>query len=684
MLDNAMNNPLLTHFELPPFSHIKPEHVVPAIDQLLSDARATVANCLNATTDYTWKNLIEPIENAKNRLNKAWSPVSHMNSVVNSDELREAYNACLPKLSAYSTEMGQNEALFRAYKSIAEKAEYASLDTAQKKIIQNALRDFHLSGIDLDAGKKQRYKEISQQLSQLASNFEENVLDATNGWSKHITHELDLTGLPPSAMTLARQTAEQNGLEGWMITLQFPSYQAVMTYADNRELRREHYEAYATRASDQGPHAGRWDNSEIMEKILALRHEKARLLGFNNFAELSLATKMADKPDDVIAFLEDLADKSWRQARRDLAELREFARTYYGINELQTWDIGYYSEKMRQHYYQLSQEEVKAYFPVTNVLPGLFAVVERLYGLQISEVHDFDSWHPDVRFFEITDKHGELRGKFYIDLYARPKKRGGAWMDDCVGRKKVDGCVQTPVAYLTCNFTPPGGNDPALLTHDEVTTLFHEFGHGLQHMLTRVDHLGVSGINGVEWDAVELPSQFMENWCWEREALALMSGHYQTGEPLPDTLFDKMLAAKNFQAGMLMVRQLEFSLFDFRIHRDYDPDIGGRIYETLNQVREQVAVVQPPAFNRFAHGFGHIFAGGYAAGYYSYKWAEVLSSDAFSLFEEKGIFDQDTGRAFLTHILEKGGSEDAMDLFVRFRGRRPTIDALLRHNGITA
>jgi oligopeptidase A len=679
-----MSNPLLAHTELPLFSQIKPEHVVPAIDQLLAEARATVESCLNATDRYTWKNLIEPIENAEDRLGKAWSPVSHMNSVVNSDELREAYNACLPKLSAYSTEMGQNEALFKAYKSIAESEEYATLDTAQQKIIRNALRDFHLSGIDLDADKKQRYKEISQELSQLASNFEENVLDATNAWSKLITNELDLTGLPASALAQARQTAEQNGQEGWMITLQFPSYHAVMTYADNRELRREHYEAYATRASDLGPHAGRWDNSEIMEKLLALRHEKARLLGFENYAELSLAKKMAEKPDDVMNFLEDLADKSWRQARRDLAELRDFARTYYGVGDLQAWDIGYYSEKMRQHFYQLSQEEVKAYFPVTKVLPGLFAVVEKLYGLRIAEIHDFDSWHPDVRFFEITDNNGDLRGRFFVDLYARPKKRGGAWMDDCVGRKKIDDKVQTPVAYLTCNFTPPTGSDPALLTHDEVTTLFHEFGHGLQHMLTRVDHLGVSGINGVEWDAVELPSQFMENWCWEKDALPLMSGHYQTGEPLPDELLDKMLAAKNFQSGMLMVRQLEFSLFDFRIHRDYDPARGGRIYETLSQVREQVAVVIPPAFNRFAHSFGHIFAGGYAAGYYSYKWAEVLSSDAFSLFEEKGIFDTETGNAFLTNILEKGGSEDAMNLFVKFRGRKPTIDALLRHNGIEA
>ncbi|MGR8981176.1 MAG: oligopeptidase A [Gammaproteobacteria bacterium] len=679
-----MNNPLLTETDLPLFSQIKPEHIEPAIDQLLADARAVVEERLKATREYTWKNLIEPIENAEDRLNKAWSPVSHMNSVVNTDALREAYNACLPKLSAYATEMGQNEALFSAYQTIAESDNYPLLDTAQQKIIRNALRDFKLSGIDLDPEKKQRFKEISQKLSRLASHFEENVMDATNAWTKLITNEMDLVGLPESALAQAKQTAEMNGETGWMITLQFPSYHAVMTYADNRKLRREHYEAFSTRASDRGPHAGRWDNSEIMEKIMALRHEKARLLGFDNFADLSLAPKMAEKPDEVIGFLEDLADKSWRQARKDLAELREFARDFYGVNDLKAWDIGYYSEKMRQHYYRFSQEEVKGYFPINRVLPGLFAVVEKLYGLNISEISEFDKWHPDVRFFEIIDRSGELRGRFYIDLYARPKKRGGAWMDDCVGRKRIDGAIQTPVAYLTCNFTPPTGSDPALLTHDEVTTLFHEFGHGLHHMLTKVDHIGVSGINGVEWDAVELPSQFMENWCWEKDALALMSGHYQTGEPLPDVLFEKMLAARNFQAGMLMVRQLEFALFDFRIHRDYDPAKGGRIYETLNQVRSQVAVVQPPDFNRFAHGFSHIFAGGYAAGYYSYKWAEVLSSDAFSLFEEKGIFDQETGKAFLTNILEKGGSEDAMNLFVKFRGRKPTIDALLRHNGIAA
>jgi oligopeptidase A len=679
-----MNNPLLANSPLPMFSKIKPEHVVPAIDQLLSEARASVEQHLQATHHYTWENLVEPLEDADDKLSRAWSPVSHMNSVVNSDELREAYNACLPKLSAYSTEMGQNEALFKAYRFIADSDEFATLDTAQQKIIRNALRDFKLSGIDLDDAKKQRYKEISQELSALASNYEENLLDATNAWSKLIRDIDDLAGLPESALAQARQTAASHNEDGWMITLQFPSYISVMTYADNRELRREHYTAFATRASDQGPHAEQWDNSEIMEKILALRYEKARLLGFNNYAELSLATKMAEKPDDVTAFLENLADRSWRHARKDLAELRDFAKKHYGIKDLQAWDMAYFSEKMRQHFYQLSQEEVKTYFPVTRVLPGLFAIVEKLYGLQISELTGFDSWHPDVRFFEIHDQHGQLRGQFYLDLYARAKKRGGAWMDDCVSRKRFGDTIQTPVAYLTCNFTPPAGDTPALLTHDEVTTLFHEFGHGLHHMLTQVDHLGVSGINGVEWDAVELPSQFMENWCWEKEALALMSGHYQTGEPLPGALFDKMIAAKNFQSGMIMVRQLEFSLFDFRIHRDYDPEKGGRIYETLEQVREQVAVVRPPKFNRFAHSFSHIFAGGYAAGYYSYKWAEVLSSDAFSLFEEKGIFDPETGKAFLTNILEKGGSQDAMELFINFRGRKPTIDALLRHNGIAA
>ncbi|MCF6202315.1 MAG: oligopeptidase A [Methylococcaceae bacterium] len=679
-----MNNPLLENTTLPQFSKIKPAHVEPAIDALLAEARKVVEQKLIATDSYTWENLIEPIEESEDKLNKAWSPVSHMNSVVDTDELRDAYNACLPKLSEYSTEMGQNKDLYLAFKQISESDIYSSLDLAQQKIITNALRDFHLSGIGLDEKKQQRYKEIKQELSKLSSKYGENVLDATNAWTKVITDKKELAGLPETALSQAKQTAKSQEKDGWVITLQFPSYIAVMTYADNRELRKEHYTAFATRASDQGPDAKKWDNGQIMEDTLALKHEIAQLLGFNNYSEYSLATKMAETPDKVIEFLEDLAEKSLGNAHKDLAELQKFAKEHYGIDELQAWDMTYFSEKMRQHFYQLSQEEVKAYFPETRVIPGLFLVVEKLYGLKISEILDFDSWHDDVRFFQITDEEGSVRGQFYLDLYAREKKRGGAWMDDCVGRKKIADKIQIPVAYLTCNFTPPTADTPALLTHDEVMTFFHEFGHGLQHMLTKIDYLGVSGINGVEWDAVELPSQFMENWCWEKEALALISGHYQTNEPLPDDLFQKMLAAKNFQAGMQMVRQLEFSLFDFKIHQNYNPSKGGQIYQILKQIREQVAVVSVPEFNRFAHSFSHIFAGGYAAGYYSYKWAEVLSSDAYSLFEEKGIFDQTTGRSFLHNILEKGGSQDAMELFIDFRGREPTIDALLRHTGITA
>lgn len=679
-----MTNPLLENTRLPQFSRIRPEHVEPAIDQLLDDARTTIAGLLDAGGPYTWQGLIEVINDAEDRLHRAWSPVSHINSVVNSEEMRSAYNACLSKLSEYSTEVGQNRPLYEAYRAIHDGAEFAELEPAQQKVINKTLRDFHLSGVDLPAGQQARYKEIRQQLSKLGSQYEENLLDATNAWQKQIRDVEDLAGLPESALAQAKQSAVAADIEGWLVTLQYPSYLAVMTYADNRELRHELYQAFSTRASDQGPHAGKWDNTRIMENILALRHEKANLLGFKNYAENSLFTKMAQNPADVVNFLEDLADKSWRQARRDLAELREFAAAEHDLQHLEAWDIGYYSEKMRQHFYQLSKEEVKAYFPCNRVLTGLFAIVGKLYGLQITEISDFDTWHPDVSFYQILDKDGVLRGHFYLDLYARAKKRGGAWMDDCVNRRKTADGIQTPVAYLVCNFTPPTGNNPSLLSHEEVETLFHEFGHGLHHLLTQVDYLGVSGISGVEWDAVELPSQFMENWCWEKPALALISGHYQTGEPLPDALFDKMLAAKNFQAGMQMVRQLEFSLFDFKIHLDYQPGKGGRIYQTLKQIREQVAVVKVPEFNRFAHSFSHIFAGGYAAGYYSYKWAEVLSSDAFSLFEENGIFDRATGESFLHNILEKGGSSDAMTLFKNFRGREPNIDALLRHNGIAA
>ncbi|MEJ2454035.1 MAG: oligopeptidase A [Candidatus Thiodiazotropha sp.] len=677
-----MNNPLLEMEGLPAFSKITPELIEPAIDQLLAENRDAVKRLLESGQEHDWKNLVEPLELLDDRLSRAWSPVSHMNSVVNNDALRKTYNACLPKLSDYATEMGQNSALCDAYKAVAANRE--GLDAAQNKLLDNALLDFHLSGVDLPAEKKQRFKEISQALSQLTTKFEENLLDATNAWSKLITDENELAGLPDSALALAAQTARQRDhQEGWLLTLDFPSYLPVMTYADNRELRHEVYEAYATRASDQGPHAGEWDNTEVMEQILALRHEQAQLLGFANYAERSLARKMARTTDEVIHFLNDLAIRSRPQAQRELDELLAYAEDKHGMTELQAWDIGYYAEKLRQERYDISQEMLKPYFPETRVIPGMFAVVERLYGITITEIEGVDTWHPDVRFYEIRDHDNRLRGQFYLDLYARPKKRGGAWMDDCASRFVTDAVDQIPVAYLTCNFSPPVDGEPSLLTHDEVETLFHEFGHGLHHLLTRIDYPAVAGISGVAWDAVELPSQFMENWCWEKEALDLISGHVETGEPIPDDLYRRMKEAKNFQSAMMMVRQLEFSLFDFRIHLEYDPAKGGRIYEILDQVRELVAVIRPPAWNRFPHGFSHIFAGGYAAGYYSYKWAEVLSADAFSLFEERGIFDTEAGRAFLHEILEQGGSKDAMKLFVAFRGREPEIEPLLRHSGIT-
>lgn len=677
-----MTNPLLEAPTLPAFSRIKAEHVLPAMTRLIDEGRRAIDELLARGGPYTWENLIEPLEDIDDRINRAWSPVGHMNAVVNTDELREAYNACLPLLSEYATEVGQNDALYQAYQSVADSPAFASLDTAQQKIIENALRDFRLSGVALPPEQKERFKTIAQELSKLGSQFQDHVMDATQGWSRHIEDESLLAGLPDSARGMAAQAAAAKGLSGWLFTLEFPSYIAIMTYADQRDLRREFYTAYATRASDQGPNAGTWDNTEIMENLLALRHEEAQMLGFANFAELSLATKMAPGTAEVVEFLEHLAERSLPHARLDLAELREFAERELSIADPNAWDWTYASEKLRQRKYQLSEEEVRAYFPAPRTVAGMFAVVEKLYGITIRERSGVDVWHPDVRYYEIHDGTGNLRGSFFLDLYARAKKRGGAWMDECVTRRRMANRVQTPVAYLTCNFTPPTGDTPALLRHDEVQTLFHEFGHGLQHMLTRVDHLGVSGIHGVEWDAVELPSQFMENFCWEPEALALISGHFETGEPLPKTLLDKMIAARNFQSGMQMLRQLEFALFDFRIHRDYDPALGGRIYPILDEVRQKVSVVIPPAFNRFPHSFGHIFGGGYAAGYYSYKWAEVLSSDAFSLFEEKGIFDPETGRAFLENILEKGGSRKAMDLFVAFRGREPSIDALLRHSGL--
>lgn len=679
---SATQNILLSFPDLPPFSQITPEQVKPAVEQAIAQARAAVEAAV-ALPDVSWHTLIEQLDQDSERLGKLWSPVSHMNSVVNTPELREAYESCLPLLSEYSTWVGQHEGLYQKYQQLAQSGQYAGLTAAQQKVIQNALRDFKLSGIGLSAEKKQRYGEIQSRLSDLSSQFSNNTLDATQAWFKHITDAADLAGLPDDAKLAAAEEAQSRELTGWVFTLEFPSYIAVMTYADKCELREELYSAYCTRASDQGPTAGQFDNSAIIEETLALKHELAQLLDFNNAAEESLATKMAQSPAQVLNFLQDLARRAKPQAEQDLAELTTFAQSEYAVKELAAWDITYYAEKLKQAKYAISDEQLRPYFPEHKVVAGLFTVLNKLFGVEVQQRDGVDVWHPDVKFYDIIDATGTLRGSFYLDLYARAKKRGGAWMDDCQGRRILpDGSVQTPVAYLTCNFNKPVGGKPALFTHDEVVTLFHEFGHGIHHMLTKVDAAAVAGINGVAWDAVELPSQFLENWCWQSEALAIISGHYESGEPLPQDLLDKMLAAKNFQSAMFLVRQLEFALFDFRLHAEYDPAQGGRVQQMLDEVRNEVSVIVPPRFNRFQHGFSHIFAGGYGAGYYSYLWAEVLSADAFGRFEEEGIFNADTGRDFLRWILERGGSAEPMELFKGFRGREPSNEALLRHMGI--
>ncbi|OWP48895.1 oligopeptidase A [Pseudomonas nitroreducens] len=674
-------NPLLQSYDLPPFSSIRPEHVKPAIEQILADNRAAIARLLaqqNGTP--TWAGLVLAMDELHDRLGKAWSPVSHLNAVCNSAELREAYEGCLPLLSAYWTELGQNRELFKAYEALAASPESKEFDIAQKTILEHALRDFRLSGIDLPAEQQQRYAEIQTRLSELGSRFSNQLLDATQAWTKHVTDEAALAGLTESAKAQMQAAAEAKELDGWLISLEFPSYYAVMTYAQDRALREEVYAAYCTRASDQGPNAGQNDNGPVMQEILDLRQELSRLLGFKNFAELSLATKMAETPEQVLNFLRDLAVRSKPFAAQDLEQLKAYAAEQ-GCPDLTSWDASYFGEKLREARYSVSQEALREYFPIDKVLSGLFAIVQKLYGIQIRELNDFERWHPDVRLFEI-EENGQHVGRFYFDLYARANKRGGAWMDGARDRRRTAGGeLQSPVAYLVCNFTPAVGGKPALLTHDEVTTLFHEFGHGLHHLLTRVEHAGASGINGVAWDAVELPSQFMENWCWEPEGLALISAHYETGAPLPQDLLERMLAAKNFQSGLMMVRQLEFSLFDFELHATHGD--GRSVLDVIETIRDEVAVMRPPAYNRFANSFAHIFAGGYAAGYYSYKWAEVLSADAFSRFEEEGVLNPATGAAFRDAILAKGGSQEPMALFVAFRGREPSIDALLRHSGLS-
>ena len=678
-----MTNPLLTPFSLPPFSAIRPEDIVPAVQSALADCRAAVERVVAQPGPFTWDNLCQPLAESDDRLSRIWSPVGHLNSVKNSPELRAAYEQALPLLSEYGTWVGQHEGLYQAYRSLKEGAGFEKLTAPQRKSVENALRDFELSGIGLSPEKQRRYGEIVARLSELGSTYSNNVLDATMGWSKLITDQAELSGLPESALAQAQAMAQAKEQDGWLLTLDMPSYLPVLTYGDNRALREEMYRAFATRASDQGPNAGKWDNSEVMAETLALRHELAQLLGFASYADKSLATKMAENPEQVLGFLSDLAKRARPQAEQELAQLRAFAKQHYGVDELEAWDITYYGEKQKQHLFSISDEQLRPYFPEQRVVEGLFEVVKRIYGITAKERKDVDTWHPEVRFFDLFDANGELRGSFYLDLYARENKRGGAWMDDCVGSlRKANGELQKPVAYLTCNFNRPLGDKPALFTHNEVTTLFHEFGHGLHHMLTQIDTAGVSGISGVPWDAVELPSQFMENWCWEPEALAFISGHYQSGEPLPKEMLDKLLAAKNYQAALFILRQLEFGLFDFRMHAEYSPEKGAQILPTLAEVKKMVAVVPSPSWGRFPHAFSHIFAGGYAAGYYSYLWAEVLSADAYSRFEEEGIFNAETGKSFLDNILSRGGSEEPMELFKRFRGREPQLDAMLRHYGI--
>lgn len=677
-----MKNQQFNQSMLPRFRDIDPAKIEPNIGELLAKNRQKLNSLLSQSHAYTWDNLMQPLEDMGDELSKAWSPVGHLHSVLQSEELRKAYNAVLPHLTEYHTEISQNVDLFKAISSIADSKDFANLNPAQRKIIENDIRDFKLAGIHLAADKKSRLAELQQQLSQLTTKFSENLLDATNAWIYHTTDAAALEGLPQQAMQLAKDNAKQRKLEGYVLTLDYPSYSTAIKFLRNRELRKTIYEAYATRASDVGPNAGKWDNANIMESTLKIRHEIAQLVGFKNYAEYSLATKMAKTPKEVLGFLNDLVVRSKPIAEEEYQQvIKEAAKD--GLKEVEVWDISYYSERLQLAEFDFTQEDFRPYFPIQKVLNGLFALVNKLYGITIREQNDIETWHPDAHFYAIYDHTGELRGGFYIDLYARPQKRDGAWMDECrTRRRSQQNGLQYPVAYLTCNFMPPVDNQQALLTHDDVLTLFHEFGHCLHHMLTKVDYPSVAGINGVPWDAVEFPSQFMENYCWEKESLALIAGHYQTGAPLPEDLYQKMIAAKHFQTGLQMVRQLEFSLFDFRLHLEFNPTLSGQIQATLDDVRRQTSVIHAPAFNRFQNSFSHIFAGGYAAGYYSYKWAEVLSSDAYAKFEEKGIFDQNTGRSFMENILEIGGVRDPMASFIAFRGREPTIDALLKQNGI--
>lgn len=678
-----MPNPLLQWDGLPPFTDIKPEHVEPAVDAVLAENRAALA-VLGAIAAPDWQNSVEPLEALGDRLHRAWAPVNHLNATMSTPELRAAYNACLPKLADYETALSQDERLQRTYRTIKESAAWAGFKPAQRKLVDDALLEFRLAGVDLPSEKKARFRDIMHELSKLDARFEENVLDATQGWFKHVEDASRLAGVSPADMAQARQAAVERGLPGWVFTLDYPSYAAVVVHADDRDLRLEMYTAYSTRASDQGPDAGRWDNGAVMLDILRLRQEAAALTGFTDYASYSLADKMAPSPKEVLRFLEDLVQRVKPLAQHERLELAEYALERDGLKGLEPWDMAYYGEKLKEERYHVSQELLRPYFPAPRVIAGLFQVMRRLYGIRFREVRGAAVWHPDVKLYALHDDEGGLRGHLYTDLYTRGGKRGGAWMDETLSRRCTSKGLQTPVAFLNCNFAPPLKDRPSLLNHDDVVTLFHELGHCLHHLLTQVDYPSVGGINGVAWDAVELPSQFHENFAWTREGLALVSSHYETGAPLPEDLYQKMLGARHFHCGLFLLRQLEFALFDFRLHLQTQGLDAGCVQRTLEAVRRDVAVVIPPSWNRFAHGFTHIFSGGYAAGYYSYLWAEVLAADAYAAFEEAGIFDPATGKRFMTSILEQGGSRKAMELFVEFRGREPTLDAFLRLNGLAA
>jgi oligopeptidase A len=676
-------NPLLDQGDLPAFSAIRPDHVNPALDQVLADYRAEVERLVADPGARDFARLMAPLEHWEERVGRVFSPVSHLHGVKDSPELREAYGTAIEKLTEHSTGLGQHRGLYEAVKALRESPDFESLDRARRTLVEDSLRGFRLSGVALEEPERSRFKAIQAELSKLETGFEEAVLDATDAWTRPLA-EAELAGLPESAREMLRGQARDKGQDGWLATLKGPVVQALLMYADTRALREEIYRAYNTRASDQGPHAGQFDNSERIARILALRHEAAQLLGFPSKAHLSLADKMAGTPERVLDFLRGLAAHARPVAERELAELREFARVELGLDDLQPWDVSWASEKLRQRRFDFSEEQLKPWFPLPEVMRGLFTVAERVFGVRLVERSGVDTWHPDVHYFDVLDADGTVRAGVYLDHYARAGKRGGAWMDVCRSRLRDGEAEFRPVAYLTCNFPPPAEGKPSLLTHDDVVTLFHEFGHGLHHLLTEVDWPSVGGISGVEWDAVELPSQFMENFAWKREALDLFAKHWQTGERLPDELYAKMLAARHYHAGLFLVRQLEFALYDFRLHLEYDPARGPRTLELLDEVRREVAVVVPPAWHRFPHAFTHIFSGGYAAGYYSYLWAEVLSADAFAAFEEAGIFDRATGERYRREILAVGGSRPALESFIAFRGREPEPEALLRSYGLAA